>query len=69
MRDIQRIGKFCERLAAAWRYVPDMRFGQLIYNVFSEIASQGKDPFFPEEDEMIEIIERFCRENTPFKVD
>ena len=56
MRDIKRIRKFCSRLAAAWEQVPDWRFGQLMYNVF---GSMGKDPFFPEDDEMIEFIEQY----------
>ena len=55
MRDPERIYKFCGRLAKAWLYYPDWRFGQLIVNVFSQL---DKDPFFPEDDEMIEFIEK-----------
>ena len=65
MRDPKRISKFCNRLAAAWSAMPDMRFGQLMYNIFSEMAADGRDPFFPEEDEMIERIEAYCR-NSPY---
>ena len=56
MRDIKRIRKFCNRLAAAWEKVPDWRFGQLMCNI---LGSMGKDPFFPEDDEMIAFIERY----------
>ena len=56
MRDIKRIRKFCNRLAAAWEKVPDWRFGQLMCNI---LGSMGKDPFFPEDDEMIEFIEEY----------
>lgn len=56
MRDPKRIQKFCSRLARAWETVPDWRFGQFIVNVFSELSI---DPFFPEDDEMIEFIEKY----------
>lgn len=35
MRDPNRIQKFCDRLAQAWRNVPDWRFGQLMVNALS----------------------------------
>ena len=59
MRNPERIDEFCTRLAAAWKRLPDWRFGQLICNCFGELAQQ-KDPFFPEEKEMIEFIEEYC---------
>lgn len=56
MRDISRIDKFCKELADIWKTnCPDWRFGQFIVNVFGTF---DKDPFFPEEDEMIEMIKR-----------
>lgn len=58
MRDPKRIRKFCNRLAVAWERCPDWRFGQMICNIFSEIAIE-RDPFFPEDDEMIEFIEGY----------
>ena len=59
MRDEKRISKFCGRLAAAWRQVPDWRFGQLMMNCLGEMAHSGRDPFFPEDDEMIKFIEQY----------
>lgn len=59
MRDPKRIHKFCQRLEAAWLTVPDWRFGQLMMNVLGEMSHRGRDPFFPEDDEMIEFIEKF----------
>ena len=56
MRDPKRIDKVCWRLAEAWKKVPDWRFGQLMVNC---LGSMGKDPFFPEDDEMIEFIEKY----------
>ena len=29
-------------------------------NMLGEMASGGRDPFFPEEDEMIKFIEDYC---------
>lgn len=60
MRDPKRIHKFCGRLAKAWMMLPDWRFGQLMCNMLGEMASGGRDPFFPEEDEMIKFIEDYC---------
>ena len=59
MRDPKRIRKFCNRLATAWEALPDWRFGQLMMNVLGEMSHGGRDPFFPEEDEMIEYIEKY----------
>jgi len=38
---------------------PDLRFGQFMMNVFGKMASEGKDPFFPEDDEVIKYIEKY----------
>lgn len=59
MRDPKRIDKFCQRLAICWKMVPDWRFGQFMMNVFGKMAGEGKDPFFPEDDEVIKYIEKF----------
>jgi len=67
MRDPKRIREFCSRLARAWEEnVPDWRFGQLICNVFGEL---GKDPFFPEDDEMIRFIEKCVGTDPPKEED
>lgn len=64
MRDPNRIGKFCDRLACAWRTMPDQRFGQFILNCLGDMASGGQDPFFPEDDEMIEFIEEYVADRS-----
>lgn len=57
MRKIERIDKFCKELAEIWKTnVPDWRFGQLMVNVLN---SMPKDPFFPEEDEMLEYFKNY----------
>ena len=62
MRDPKRIKKFCNELANIWETnCPDWRFGQLILNVLGEMAVT-RDPFFPEEDEMIEFFKSFFSE-------
>ena len=66
MRNDARIPECGNRLAQAWLRLPDWRFGQLICNCLGEMASTGRDPFFPEEDEMIRFIEKYCAEHSPY---
>ena len=56
MRDINRIDNFCNELAKYWKKVPDWRFGQFIMNIF---GTCDKDPFFYEEEEMLELFKNF----------
>lgn len=56
MRDPNRIDPFLKELGEYWKKVPDWRFGQLIVNVFGTF---DRDPFFPEEDEMLEFFNKF----------
>ena len=64
MRDPKRIDKFCWRLAEAWKKVPDWRFGQLMSNILGEYYTQTRiDPFFVEDDEFIEFIEKLMGVN------
>lgn len=60
MRDIKRIKPFLEEIEKLWEKVPDWRFGQLIVNV---LGTCKKDPFFYEEDEMLELWKDFFKEN------
>ena len=65
MRDIKRIYKFCNEFADIWaKNVPQWRFGQLMSNVLCNMAAEGCDPFFPEEDEMIEYFKKYFEQNT-----
>ena len=62
MRDPARIYKFCSKLGSIWQFVPDWRFGQLVCNALGEYANQTKrDPFFTEDDEMLEFIETYIK--------
>lgn len=58
MRDPSRILIFCDRLAKAWQQYPDLRFGQFLSNI---LTMYGKDPFYVEDEEMIEIIEKYSK--------
>lgn len=60
MRDKNRIRAFCSRLAEIWERFPDLWFGQLMVNVF---RSMGRDPFFPEDEEMLKAIEKWAKKN------
>ena len=60
MRNPARIDEFCDRLKIAWKKLPDVRCGQFIMNCLGSMSAQGRDPFFPEEPEMIEFIEKYA---------
>ncbi len=61
MRNPDRIDIFLKKLGKIWKEnCPDWRFGQLMVNVLN---SMQKDPFFPEEDEMIEYFENYFNKN------
>lgn len=64
MRDVRRIRKFCNRLATAWELLPDLRFGQLVYIIFDQMNDERTDPFYVEDDAMIECIEQYIERNT-----
>ena len=60
MRNINRISEFCNILKYYWeKYVPDWRFGQLIENIFIDLKSSNIDPFYLEENDMIDYIIKY----------
>ena len=66
MRNKERINEFCDRLKVVWGRVPDQRFGQFMMNALGAMQASGRDPFFPEEKEMIEFLDRYTLENSPY---
>ena len=63
MRDPNRIDKFCDELNKLWHKVPDWRFGQLMCNLLGGyVGETGRDPFFPEDDEMMEFFKKYFKE-------
>ena len=61
MRKKERIEPFLNEIKKYWEKVPDWRFGQLIVNV---LGTCKRDPFFYEEDEMLEVFKEFFEEET-----
>lgn len=60
MRDPERIYSFCNQLATLWAtHFPDLRFGQLVSIVFTKMQVEQRDPFFPEEDEMLNYFKKY----------
>lgn len=60
MRDANRIKPFCDEFAELWAQYPDLRFGQIMYCVADWADNRyGKDIFYIEEDELMEIIKEF----------
>ena len=61
-RDKARIKPFCDQLAQLWEtHGPDLRFGQIISCLPLAIHRPGHDPFFVEENEMLEALQRTFR--------
>lgn len=66
MRDPKRIPKICARLAAVWEHVPDWRLGQLLMNLLNEyVGKTGRDPFFPEDEELVSFFESLFPDDDP----
>lgn len=42
MRDQERIHRIVDKLKEIWLAQPDLRFGQLTYNIFSQIPNTRK---------------------------
>lgn len=62
MRDPNRLYDFYRKLQEVHltKY-PDLRFGQIVSNLFLWISNEKKiDPFFVEEEEMIKYIREFA---------
>ena len=64
MRDPNRLYHFYDEVRRLhMEYRPDWRFGQFIYNFIVWLNSRKSiDPFFPEDDEMIELLKEFVDE-------
>ncbi len=56
MRDPKRIRKFCNQLAAVWEEMPDLRFGQLMEDIWLQM--DRTPAYYAEDDEMLAAIKR-----------
>lgn len=62
MRDPNRIKPFCDELAELWSNWPDLRFGQIMYNIAKYVQFEyGKDIFYMEEDELMDVLREQLR--------
>ena len=62
MRNPKRIKPFCDELAELWSNWPDLRFGQIMYNILKYIEFEHrKDGFYIEDDELIKIFREQLR--------
>jgi uncharacterized protein YihD (DUF1040 family) len=59
MRDPARIDRICELLRTAWHTSPDLRLGQLIFN----LIGRGQLTVFQVEDDVTELELRALIEN------
>ena len=60
MRNANRLYEFYDKLREVHMIkYPDLRFGQWMVCVLGDMQANGRDPFFPEEDEMIKFIENW----------
>lgn len=57
MRDVNRIKPFMKILTEIWLESPDLRFGQLVSNIFSYMDSD--DIFFPEDYKWLEAFKEW----------
>ncbi len=55
-RKPERIPKVIETLRKVWFQYPDLRLGQLLINV----VPNGKDLFYIEEDELVELLNKYA---------
>ena len=63
MRDPNRLdGFYTELCRVHCTYFPDWRFGQFMMNFLGNVASTGRDPFFPEENEMLKLLHKYVGE-------
>ena len=57
MRDINRIKPFCDELAELWSNWPDLRFGQIMYNISKYVQFEHKkDMFYMEDEELLAVL-------------
>ena len=68
MRNADRLDTFYENLKNVHKNAaPDQRFGQFMCNFLGWLAyEKKKDPFFPEENEMLGYLEEYVKSDYPW---
>ena len=57
MRDANRIEKIMSKIGMIWLENPDLRFGQLVSNLFYKMGHS--DMFYVEDDELEKFLDNF----------
>lgn len=63
MRDKDRIKPFCDKLAGLWFNYPDLRFGQLMWNILQHLEQERKNPFYMEDEAFMKELEHHLRKS------
>lgn len=68
MRNPDRLDKFYNDICQIHKkFFPDLRFFQFVYNLFGWlIQEKHRDPFFPEEEEALQLIREYASKNAIF---
>ena len=70
MRDPKRLDGFYDEVKRIHKeYFPEWRFGQLMTNYFRWLYVVAPDPFFLEEDRMLECLRSYARTHSKWKVE
>lgn len=65
MRDPERLEDFYLQLKNVHKLTfPDYRFGQFMCNFLSWVQAYKGDPFYPEEDKMLQYLKEYQKEHT-----
>lgn len=63
-RDPERLENFYEEVKCIHkRTFPDLRFGQFMCNFLGWVQAYKGDPFFPEEDKMLQYLKEYEAEH------
>lgn len=64
-RKIERLEPFYQQLTEIhMNTFPDYRFGQFMCNFLGWVQAYKGDPFFPEEDKMLQYLKEYQKEHT-----
>lgn len=68
MRDKNRIPEFTKEFEKVWvKYYPDWRFSELMDFLNYVALEHKRDPFFPEETEMLKYLKEYEKKSPYYK--